>query len=141
MIKEVTMYTVICDNCGQDAFEDEDASCCGDKIFAVEWAEECGFHTIHPGDNLRAELERLKAENEEKDKRIEALIDNHGITKAKISQIAAEKTVEELNAEIEKLKSEMDQFAIGFVRHYIHESPWAANFEEELEKYKASLPK
>ncbi len=45
-----------------------------------------------------AERDRLKEENEDLKARIEALIENHGLTHAKIKTIAAETTANELQA-------------------------------------------
>ena len=50
MIKKVKMFTVICDNCGCDAGEDQDFSCYGNTIFAEsaamesEWLKEGKKH-------------------------------------------------------------------------------------------------
>ncbi len=38
MIKEVTMYTVICDNCGADVNKDQEYSCWGDRGYARDFA-------------------------------------------------------------------------------------------------------
>jgi hypothetical protein len=43
MIKEVKMFTVICDNCGKDANFWEDYSCWNDKSFAEDIAVENGY--------------------------------------------------------------------------------------------------
>jgi hypothetical protein len=43
MIKEVKMFTVICDNCGKDANDGEDYSCWNDKSFAEDIAVEAGY--------------------------------------------------------------------------------------------------
>lgn len=46
MIKEVKMYTVICDVCGVDCLKNEEYSCWNDKnyaldvMFNMEWAED-----------------------------------------------------------------------------------------------------
>ena len=40
MIKEVKMYTVVCDNCGRDVNENADYSCYNDKVFAQDVAME-----------------------------------------------------------------------------------------------------
>jgi len=40
MIKEVTMYTVICDNCGKDLCEGQEFSCWNDDLTAHELAME-----------------------------------------------------------------------------------------------------
>lgn len=48
MIKEVTMYTVVCDNCGKDANEGSEFSCWNDKEWAQEEAMECDW--IKEGD-------------------------------------------------------------------------------------------
>jgi len=50
MIKEVIMYTVICDNCGVDANKDTEYSCWNDKGSAwdvamdSDWTEHEGKH-------------------------------------------------------------------------------------------------
>ena len=50
MIKEVKMYTVICDNCGIDVNESEEISCWGDEGYAedcameADWIQEDGNH-------------------------------------------------------------------------------------------------
>lgn len=36
MIKEIIMYTVICDHCGVDMLEGQEYSCWSDEDFAVE---------------------------------------------------------------------------------------------------------
>jgi len=38
MVKEIKMYTVICDNCGCNAFDNSDYSCWQDKKTAVDMA-------------------------------------------------------------------------------------------------------
>jgi hypothetical protein len=38
MIKEVTMFTVVCDNCGVDVNEGQEYSCWNDKGFAEDMA-------------------------------------------------------------------------------------------------------
>jgi len=38
MIKEVKMYTVVCDNCGLDSCKNDEYSCWGDKEQAKEHA-------------------------------------------------------------------------------------------------------
>ena len=38
MIKEVTMYTVVCDNCGKDVNQNAEYSCWNDKGFAQDIA-------------------------------------------------------------------------------------------------------
>lgn len=40
MIKEVKMYTVICDNCGKDCNADSEYSCWSDDTFARDCAME-----------------------------------------------------------------------------------------------------
>ena len=40
MIKEIKMYTVVCDNCGRDVNEDADYSCWEDKGYAEDSAME-----------------------------------------------------------------------------------------------------
>jgi hypothetical protein len=50
MIKEVTMYTVICDNCGKDVMEDQEYAGWNDKDFAEleatesDWIKEKDNH-------------------------------------------------------------------------------------------------
>ena len=39
MIQEVTMYTVICDNCGKDVNKDAEFSCWNEKGYAEECAK------------------------------------------------------------------------------------------------------
>lgn len=48
MIKEVTMYTVICDNCGSDSCSGSEYSCWSDKSYAHEIAMESDWQT-HEG--------------------------------------------------------------------------------------------
>ena len=43
MIQKVEMFTVICDNCGEDAGTDSDYSCWNDKSAALEDAKESGW--------------------------------------------------------------------------------------------------
>lgn len=46
MIKPVTMYTVLCDCCGKDAFEDcEQGVAWTDSSSAIQLAEESGWET------------------------------------------------------------------------------------------------
>lgn len=45
MIKEVQMYTVVCDNCGKACNEDSDYSCWNDKETALDQAMEGDWHT------------------------------------------------------------------------------------------------
>lgn len=64
MIKEVIMYTVICDGCGTDCNEDAEHSCWNDESYAVDdameqdWIEEGDKHycpwcyTYDENDNL-----------------------------------------------------------------------------------------
>ena len=40
MIKEVTMYTVICDNCGKDVCKDQEFAGWNDKDYAVDIARD-----------------------------------------------------------------------------------------------------
>jgi len=40
MIKEVTMFTLVCDNCGKDVNEDTDFSCWNDKGVLKELADD-----------------------------------------------------------------------------------------------------
>ena len=50
MIKELTMFTVICDGCGKDVNKDADYSCWDDKLYAqdiameADWVTVCGKH-------------------------------------------------------------------------------------------------
>lgn len=50
MIKEVKMYTVVCDNCGEDIGSTEEYSCWNDEGYALDnaiesdWIEEEGNH-------------------------------------------------------------------------------------------------
>lgn len=59
------------------------------------------------------ERERVSKENEQLKKRIEALIDNHGLTKAKIEVIALQKSNAELLEALKDLKDKM-----GYVEWY-----------------------
>lgn len=43
MVKELTMYTVVCDNCGKDVNEGEEYSCWNDKSFAQDIAMEADW--------------------------------------------------------------------------------------------------
>lgn len=43
MIKEVTMYTVICDNCGADVCENMEYSCWNDESSAKDIAIDSGW--------------------------------------------------------------------------------------------------
>ena len=40
MIQEVKMYTVVCDNCGEDIGASSDYSCWNDEVYAWENADE-----------------------------------------------------------------------------------------------------
>lgn len=40
MIKELTMYTVVCDHCGKDANKDAEFSAWNDRVFAEDVAME-----------------------------------------------------------------------------------------------------
>lgn len=46
MLKEVTMYTVVCDNCGADSNEGQEYSCWGEKSNAVDVAIDSGYQII-----------------------------------------------------------------------------------------------
>jgi len=46
MIKEVIMYTVICDKCGKDSNEESEYAGWNEKGYALEVAEEADFATI-----------------------------------------------------------------------------------------------
>lgn len=43
MIKEVKMYTVICDNCGVDFLEGDDVAAWNDSDFVLDSAEDSGW--------------------------------------------------------------------------------------------------
>jgi hypothetical protein len=43
MLKELTMYTVICDNCGKDVNEDSEFSAWSDKTYAEDVAMEANW--------------------------------------------------------------------------------------------------
>lgn len=43
MIKTVTMYTIICDNCGRDSAEGSEYSCWNEEDFAWDTANEDGW--------------------------------------------------------------------------------------------------
>ena len=45
MIKELTMFTVICDGCGTDVNEDTEYSCWNDKLYAQDIAMEADWVT------------------------------------------------------------------------------------------------
>lgn len=44
MIYEVKMYAAKCDNCGREAFDNQDYSCYGDKEQVREIISEMGWH-------------------------------------------------------------------------------------------------
>lgn len=46
MVKEVKMFTVICDNCGVDVNDGAEYSCWNDEGYAEEIAEASGWITI-----------------------------------------------------------------------------------------------
>lgn len=50
MIKEVTMYTVICDRCGKDACEGQEYSCWEDEFAAREMCCHDDWHEINDKD-------------------------------------------------------------------------------------------
>lgn len=55
MIKEVTMYTVFCDRCGKDAFENSsDFVAFSDQESAVTVAKEGGFEQVTKPDGTDA---------------------------------------------------------------------------------------
>ena len=73
MIKEITMYTVICDNCGRNSGDDSDYSCWGTPGDAFDIAsEESNYienegkhycpdcHTYDDNDNLVIDQSRTK---------------------------------------------------------------------------------
>lgn len=43
MLKEVKMFTIVCDNCGTDSAENADYSCWNDSDGANQAAEDAGF--------------------------------------------------------------------------------------------------
>ena len=45
MIKELTMYTVVCDSCGKDVNEDAEYSCWNDKGYAEDIAMDSDWVT------------------------------------------------------------------------------------------------
>ena len=47
MIKEVTMYTVICDNCCKDVCENEQYSAWNCKDFVESIAKDCDWYCEH----------------------------------------------------------------------------------------------
>lgn len=46
MIKEVKMYTVVCDNCGKDVNEGAEYSCWNDKNYADDVAMESDWYRV-----------------------------------------------------------------------------------------------
>lgn len=44
MIKEISMYTVICDNCGKDLHENDEYSGFNDIAFVEDSASDAGWH-------------------------------------------------------------------------------------------------
>ena len=44
MVKEVKMFTVICDNCGEDLCKDTEYSCWSESWFVVDQAIESGWY-------------------------------------------------------------------------------------------------
>ena len=46
MLKEVTMYTLICDKCGKDAFSETEFSCWNEPAFCETIAEQDGWHCM-----------------------------------------------------------------------------------------------
>lgn len=46
MIKEVTMYKVVCDQCGADSLEDSDYAAVGEKWWAEDCASEADFQDV-----------------------------------------------------------------------------------------------
>ena len=46
MIKELRMYTVVCDNCGADVNEDAEYSCWSDEGYAQDIAMEADWVTV-----------------------------------------------------------------------------------------------
>ena len=45
MIKEITVYTIICDNCGKDVNKDSGYSGWDDKDYVLDVARESDWHT------------------------------------------------------------------------------------------------
>ena len=50
MVKEVTMYTVICDNCGADSNEDGEYGGWSDKDYTIDCAHESDWHIHEDGE-------------------------------------------------------------------------------------------
>ena len=46
MIKEVKMFTVVCDNCGKDCNEGQDYSCWNDESYALDVAMESNWERV-----------------------------------------------------------------------------------------------
>jgi hypothetical protein len=46
MIKEVTMFTVVCDNCGKDCNDGQEYSCLNDKTYALDVAMESNWEKV-----------------------------------------------------------------------------------------------
>ena len=81
---------------------------------------------------LKGELERVKAENEklkEYNKDLEGAIDDNGVSH--------QRKLFTLSKEIDKLKSERDEFAIGF-RNWAYYQNRNLGIED-IEKYRATL--
>jgi hypothetical protein len=78
MIKELIMYTVVCDNCGADANEDAEYSCWSDRGYAEESATESDWEkdgdkhycpecfSWDDDDNLVIDAKRTKLKDERK---------------------------------------------------------------------------
>lgn len=61
MIKEIKMYTAICDVCGADSNSGQEVSAWGDKNDAIYVAGECGF--VFNGDYCKCEDCTLATQN------------------------------------------------------------------------------
>lgn len=46
MLKEVTMYTIVCDSCGCDVNYDTDYSCWNDENYVDEIRQEAGWEKV-----------------------------------------------------------------------------------------------
>jgi uncharacterized protein YbdZ (MbtH family) len=46
MIKEVTMYTIVCDSCGCDVNADADYSCWNEETYVEDIRQEAGWEKV-----------------------------------------------------------------------------------------------
>ena len=46
MVKEVKMFTIVCDGCGEDVNADTDYSCCNDENYVEDIREEAGWEKV-----------------------------------------------------------------------------------------------